>query len=216
MLDWCWAFDLYTSADAHLCSPSLPQNTLAVSFCPDQFVFHDQTNLEKVVLDYCQVHPIGRQDILYNKPNSVEAVFKNCSLCQKASYLLDSILVWAGFSTGVPPVTTSCSVTVPCKCIKYPGMATCMWICLRCDRCMFLHTSNSRSSIVEERILRFVFVPLKVEEQILRFVFVPSMVEEQILRFVFTPLIVRKQILRFVFIPSIVEEQILRLSLFLW
>jgi hypothetical protein len=33
--------------------------------------------------------------------------------------------------------------------------------------------SNGKSSIVEERILRIVFVPLIVEEQVLRFVFVP-------------------------------------------
>ncbi len=61
--------------------------------------------------------------------------------------------------------------------------------------------SNGKSSIVEERILRFVFVPSIVEEQILRFVFVPSIVEEQILRFVFIPSIVGEQILRFVFVP---------------
>jgi hypothetical protein len=48
-----------------------------------------------------------------------------------------------------------------------------------------LGTSNGKSSIVEERILRFVFVPSIVEERILRFVFVPSIVEEQILCFVF-------------------------------
>jgi hypothetical protein len=41
-------------------------------------------------------------------------------------------------------------------------------------------TSNGKSSIVEERILRVVFVPSIVEERILRFVFVPSIVEEQI------------------------------------
>jgi hypothetical protein len=51
-------------------------------------------------------------------------------------------------------------------------------------------TSNGKSAIVEERILRFVFVPSIVEEQILRFVFVPSIVEEQILWFVFVPSIV--------------------------
>jgi hypothetical protein len=50
--------------------------------------------------------------------------------------------------------------------------------------------SNGKSSIVEERILRFVFIPSIVEERILRFVFVPSIVEEQILRFVFVPSIV--------------------------
>ncbi len=42
-----------------------------------------------------------------------------------------------------------------------------------------LGTSNGKSSIVEERILRFVFVPSIVEERILRFVFVPSIVEDQ-------------------------------------
>jgi predicted Abi (CAAX) family protease len=62
-----------------------------------------------------------------------------------------------------------------------------------------------RPSIVEERILPFVFVPWIVEEQILRFIFVPSIVEERILRFVFVPSIVEEQILRFVFIPTIVE-----------
>jgi hypothetical protein len=51
-------------------------------------------------------------------------------------------------------------------------------------------TNNGKSSIVEERILRFVFVPSIVEERILRFVFVPSIVEEQILWFVFVPSIV--------------------------
>jgi hypothetical protein len=69
-------------------------------------------------------------------------------------------------------------------------------------------TSNVKSSIVEERILRFVFVPSIVEEQILHFVFV-SFLEEQILWFVFVPSIVEEQILCFVFVPSIVEEQIL-------
>ncbi len=38
--------------------------------------------------------------------------------------------------------------------------------------------SNVKSSIVEERLLRFIFVPSIVEEQILRFVFVPLIVEE--------------------------------------
>ncbi len=69
--------------------------------------------------------------------------------------------------------------------------------------------SNGKSSIVDEWILRLIFVPSIVEEQILRFVFVPSIVEEQILRFVFVPSIVGEQILRFVFVPSIVEEQVL-------
>jgi hypothetical protein len=50
-----------------------------------------------------------------------------------------------------------------------------------------LTLSNGKSSIVEEQILRFVFVPSIVEEQILRFVFVPSIVKEQILWFVFLP-----------------------------
>ncbi len=54
----------------------------------------------------------------------------------------------------------------------------------------FVSSSNVKSSIVEERILRFVFVPSIVEERILRFVFVPSIVEEQILWFVFVPSIV--------------------------
>ncbi len=70
--------------------------------------------------------------------------------------------------------------------------------------CMKAWTSNVKSSIVEERILRFVFVPLIVEERILRFVFVPSIVEEQILRFIFVPSIVEEQILWFVFAPLIV------------
>ncbi len=47
--------------------------------------------------------------------------------------------------------------------------------------------SNGKSLIVEERILRFVFVPSIDGEQILHFVFVPSIVEEQILRLVFVP-----------------------------
>jgi hypothetical protein len=75
---------------------------------------------------------------------------------------------------------------------------------------LFLLSSNGKSSIVEERILRFVFVPSIVEEWILRFAFVPSIVEEQILHFVFVPSIVGEQILRFFFAPSIVENQILR------
>ncbi len=44
--------------------------------------------------------------------------------------------------------------------------------------------SNGKSSIVKERILPFVF------EYILPFVFVPLIVEEQILRLVFVPSIV--------------------------
>jgi len=62
-------------------------------------------------------------------------------------------------------------------------------------------SSNVKSSIVEERILRFVFVPSIVEERKLRFFFVPLIVDEQKLRFVFVPSIVEEQILRFVFVP---------------
>jgi hypothetical protein len=56
-----------------------------------------------------------------------------------------------------------------------------------CKRFVVLLTSNGKSSIVEEQILRFVFISSIVEERILRFVYAPSIVEEQILRFVFVP-----------------------------
>ncbi|MFN9901642.1 MAG: hypothetical protein ACK55Z_23240, partial [bacterium] len=55
---------------------------------------------------------------------------------------------------------------------------------------LYIKGSNVKSSIVEERILWFVFVPSIVEEQINSFFFVPSMVEEQILWFVLVPSIV--------------------------
>jgi hypothetical protein len=64
-----------------------------------------------------------------------------------------------------------------------------------------LAASNVKSSIIEERILCFAFVPSIVEEQILRFFFVPSIVGEQILHFVFLPSLVEEQILWFVFVP---------------
>ncbi len=90
------------------------------------------------------------------------------------------------------------------KCSGLVGISVSVQVLQRGYFCTLYTYSNGKSSIVEERILRFVFDPSIVEERILRFVCVPSIVEEQILRFVFVPSIVEEQILWFVFVPLIV------------
>ncbi len=149
------------------------------------------------ILSYVHKHSIGQ--ILYMV--TLVIFYSTLHLSwYKVSFLNGTYKTYGAiwkFVTILPILVGSIHPAVFCHLFPYP------FICAPT-------TSNGKSSIVEERILRFVFVPSKVEERILRFVFVPSIVEEQILRFVFVTSIVEEQILHFVFIPSIVEEQILR------